>query len=606
MSTVFPFSAIIGQSQLKLALKLVVINPSLNGLLISGDKGTAKSTSARSLASIMNFPLVNLPMGTTEDRLVGSLDIQKMLESHQLGFSPGLLAKAHSGALYIDEVNLLSDRLVDILLDVSASGVNYVERDGLSHSHEAEFFLLGSMNPDEGELREQFKDRFGLHVHVETPKTAEDRVKIVQQRHLFEKDPVRFAASFEAHDESLQQTLLQARSRLNEVEISQELELHIAQECIKSNVEGLRADIFWQSAAKAHASLYGRSKVSTIDIESVSEFVLSHRRKRLSPDSIDPPSQKNYKRPPSSAQNNNKTQSNELNIESRVQTSSFKSMNDLSAVSAYQGVNGVSQSWSKDSLDENLSDRFFLLLHPVFSKKNSFKKAISSSYPSELTRLSSFKRLGIKGGKYSVDTGQFSGDINRSKINWQKSVVNYHRSLINEESEKTSLADALLFKPNDRRSPPINLVLVDTSASTMARNGHNIIRRILYSINYHCYLNREKIAILSFGQQTVHWLQRLSKSYKTLQARLPSIRFGGGTALEEALQISRSFIKQNIATNPVIRTFLVTDGRYQNFAISRLSNTECWVVDAELARVPLGRCRILASQLQANYIKIPC
>lgn len=283
----YPFSAVVGQEQLKTALLLVAIDPNIGGLLISGTRGSAKSTLARGLADLLDqqqAPFVNLPLGVSEDRLLGSLNLEKVLANGSVEFIQGLLAQAHGGILYVDEVNLLSSHLVDLLLDVSASGVNYVERDGISHQHVAKFLLVGTMNPDEGELRPQLLDRFGLNVNLHDQPDASSRMQIVQQRLAFDDNPAAFLQNTQEQQDQYQLQIQTAQESLPDVTVSASMQQVIAERCCAANVEGVRADLALYRAARAYTALHGRAQVELDDIASVENFVLSHRRE-------DPPEQ---------------------------------------------------------------------------------------------------------------------------------------------------------------------------------------------------------------------------------------------------------------------------------------------------------------------------
>ncbi|MFM0156451.1 ATP-binding protein [Paraburkholderia sediminicola] len=275
----FPFAALIGQTPLQQALLLAAIDPGLGGVLVSGPRGTAKSTAARALAELLpEGQLVNLPLGASEDRLIGTLDIETVLRDGSVRFSPGLLAKAHRGVLYVDEVNLLPDTLVDALLDAAASGVNTVERDGVSHSHDASFVLIGTMNPEEGELRPQLIDRFGLKVELQNCFEPHVRQQIVRARLAFDLDPRGFRAGFTQQQETYVQRIRAAREALPQLDFDDAVHAHVSALCIDAAVDGLRADLVMLRAARALAALEQAVAVTTEHVERVAEAVLMHRR----------------------------------------------------------------------------------------------------------------------------------------------------------------------------------------------------------------------------------------------------------------------------------------------------------------------------------------
>ncbi|MDJ1178997.1 magnesium chelatase ATPase subunit I [Roseofilum sp. BLCC_M91] len=324
---VFPFTAIVGQEEMKLALLLNVIDPKIGGVMIMGDRGTGKSTTIRALADLLpeieivaddpfnsdphdqelmsdevrqrasnqetlpitrrKVMMVDLPLGATEDRVCGTIDIEKALSEGVKAFEPGLLAKANRGILYVDEVNLLDDHLVDVLLDSAASGWNTVEREGISIRHPARFVLVGSGNPEEGELRPQLLDRFGMHAEIRTVKEPDLRVKIVEERSTFDSNPKAFLQRSQTEQEAIQQRLVQARERLSSVNIDYELRVQISQVCSELDVDGLRGDIVTNRAAKALAAFEGRTEVTVEDIQQVVTLCLRHRLRKDPLESID-------------------------------------------------------------------------------------------------------------------------------------------------------------------------------------------------------------------------------------------------------------------------------------------------------------------------------
>lgn len=276
----YPFSAIVGQEQLRLALLLNAISPGIGGVCVRGEKGTAKTTMVRGFAPLLDGPLVNLPLGATEDRVVGSLNLETMLSTGKAEYKPGLLAAADGGILYVDEVNLLADHLVDSLLDAAATGQVTIERDGVSYHAPAHFVLVGTMNPEEGELRPQLLDRFGLAVEVSASKDTAERSEIISRRLAYEQNPHAFAAAWRDKDEQLTQQLASAREAVADVELPQVMIARIAQLCAAFDVDGMRADIVIARAAIAHAAWRGASVVEDEDIRVAAQLALPHRKRR--------------------------------------------------------------------------------------------------------------------------------------------------------------------------------------------------------------------------------------------------------------------------------------------------------------------------------------
>lgn len=324
---VFPFTAIVGQEQMKLALLLNVIDPKIGGVMIMGDRGTGKSTTIRALADLLpeidviagdpfnsspddpesmsddikqkvenqehleitqkKVPMVDLPLGATEDRVCGTIDIEKALSEGVKAFEPGLLAKANRGILYVDEVNLLDDHLVDVLLDSAASGWNTVEREGISIRHPARFVLVGSGNPEEGELRPQLLDRFGMHAEIRTVKEPDLRVKIVEQRSEFDRNPQEFLAEYEPQQIELQEKLVKAQHLLPQVKMDYDIRVKVSEVCSELDVDGLRGDIVTNRAAKALAAFESRTEVTVDDVRRVMPLCLRHRLRKDPLESID-------------------------------------------------------------------------------------------------------------------------------------------------------------------------------------------------------------------------------------------------------------------------------------------------------------------------------
>lgn len=313
----YPFSAIVGQDLMKRALLLNAVNPSIGGVLIKGEKGTAKSTSVRSLASLLpeqefvvgceygcapddvssmcqkcrgsekvetvkrRMLVVELPVSATEDKVVGTLDISEAIKHGEKKFEPGILAEAHRNILYVDEVNLLNDHIVDVLLDAAAMGVNIIEREGISYAHPSKFILIGTMNPEEGDLRPQLLDRFGLCVNVAGITDPDTRMEVVKRRMEFEKDPARFARKWKKADDAIARRIVAAKRLLPKVTISERLTRMIIDICIDLGIDGHRGDINMMKTSATIAAYEGRKEISEKDIEEAAKLVLAHRMKRL-------------------------------------------------------------------------------------------------------------------------------------------------------------------------------------------------------------------------------------------------------------------------------------------------------------------------------------
>jgi magnesium chelatase subunit I len=318
MAGPFPFTAIVGQDEMKRALLVAAVDPTLGGVLIFGDRGTGKSTAVRALAQLlpsmkavegcpyhcdpartasscphcgtrsaeklktrtMPVPVVDLPLGATEDRVVGALDIERALAHGEKAFEPGLLARAHRGFLYIDEVNLLEDHLVDLLLDVAASGENVVEREGLSVRHPARFVLVGSGNPEEGELRPQLLDRFGLSVDVRTPTDIALRVEAVKRRDAFDRDPDAFAAAFAADEERLRKKITAAKKLVPTVDVEDDTRRRVAELCVALGTDGLRGELTLLRAARSVAALEKAHVATMAHVKAIAMPALRHRLRR--------------------------------------------------------------------------------------------------------------------------------------------------------------------------------------------------------------------------------------------------------------------------------------------------------------------------------------
>ena len=568
----FPFTAVAGQESLKLALILGAINPTIGGVLISGPRGSAKSTLARGLAGVMpalqgeqNVPFASLPLGTSEDRLLGALDLEQVLQDKQMVFKPGLLSQAHGGVLYLDEVNLLADHLVDQLLDVAASGVNRVERDGISHQHEARFLLVGTMNPDEGELRPQLQDRFGLMVALDNQYSLEERVQIVRLRDEYDQDPQAFCEAFKYKQKNLKASIRQARTALTQVRCSDEWRLEIAKRCQQAAVDGVRGDIVWVRAAMAHAAWRGSKQVQLEDVQAVEELVLRHRRQTPPPAS--PPS----RRPPSST---GPQQSNQPNSENSPTTS---------ANSPQQAGEG---DWGA-----------------MAPQTQTTASAIHVPVPETSRQTQAPTQQSMAGGKNS---GPHSGGYRQDKAQTGDG-IDWFRSLLKQPHQWPP--QDLTHKRQKTGQACLHLVLLDTSSSTLQQGRFGHAKGVILDIAKRAYLAREQITIVGFGQDNVTSLLPQVRAPKEISTLLDSLQAGGGTPFRVAIDKASQYLQQQHKVQPGLQshTYILTDGRTQadvsDFAAGQrrlLGNSV--LIDTEHAQIKRGRGAEIAQQLGAEYV----
>ena len=589
----YPFSAIVGHDRLRLALVLCAVRPEIGGVLIRGEKGTAKSTAVRALAAVLaevdpGSRLVELPIGATEDRVVGSLDLQKVLRDGEHAFSPGLLSRAHGGVLYVDEVNLLHDHLVDIMLDAAAMGRVHIERDGVSHSHEARFVLIGTMNPEEGELRPQLLDRFGLAVDVHASREVPVRSEVIRQRLAYEADPVRFAARYAEADRDLAVRVAAARARVPEVALPDAELNRIAALCAAFDVDGMRADLVLARTAVAHAAWRGADSVGEEDIRVAAELALPHRRRR---DPFDDPG-----------------------IDPAQLDEAMAAAGDGGPEPEPEpDPPGGGQSANGDSEK------------PV-PQRNSSSSARPSAPPAATFRTRALTVPGIGDGA----PGRRSRARNRAgaaitATDDPESGHGLHLfATVLAAAGRVDACGRLRPQPDDiRRAVRVgregNLVIfvVDASGSMAARDRMAAVGGAALSLLRDAYQRRDKVAVITFRGDGARVLLPPTTSAHIASRRLTRFDTGGTTPLAEGLLAARDLVVRERVRDRARRPLVVllTDGRAtggpdplgrSRSAAARLvaEGAAAVVVDCETSYVRLGLAGELAAQLDAPVLQL--
>ncbi|PXW33548.1 VWA domain-containing protein [Nocardia sp. 348MFTsu5.1] len=601
----FPFSAVVGQEQLKLALILSAIAPSIGGVLIRGEKGTAKTTVVRALGPLLPrrtdsaAAVVELPIGATEDRVIGSLDLQKILSEGAKAFTPGLLAHADGGVLYIDEVNLLADHLVDVLLDAAATGRVVIERDGVSHTQSARFVLVGTMNPEEGELRPQLLDRFGLAVDVTAPREVSQRVAVIERRMAYEADPAEFASEYTVADSEIAAAIEKARAALESVILPTAQLRRIAAICLELDVDGLRGDLVVTRTARAHAAWRGASEVEDIDVRRAVELALPHRRRR---DPFDEPGLTEQQI--DDALDNADQQAQEPG----------SSDNNSAPQDSAPSDGGESPADRPDPDPDDPGGGGPPPPGPGFSpdRRGVAVKAlratgVGNGEPGRRSPSLSSRGQAVRGvrdgghGVHLMDTilAAAAEHIERGQLRLQ---------VLPQDIRKA-----------ERRGKEGNLVVfvLDLSGSMTARKRLDAVSGAVVSMLTDSYQRRDRVAVVTLRGAGAEVTVPPTRSVDAALRRLAGVSTGGRTPLAEGLLTARDVVRRNAYKEPNRRPLLVvlTDGRATSgsgalaragVAADRLrrDGTSTVVVDCEQGMVRLGLARVLAGQLGGECVQL--
>ena len=679
----YPFSAIVGQEEMKLGLMLNAVDPLIGGVLIMGHRGTGKSTAVRGLAELLpkikfisgcayrcdfdislcaecqnraesgdqlkresdSVVVVDLPLGATEDRVCGTIDLEHALHQGTKKFEPGLLARANRGLLYIDEVNLLDDHLVDILLDVAVTGVNKVEREGISIQHPARFVLIGSGNPEEGDLRPQLLDRFGLQVEVTTDEDLDRRVDIVERRHAFEDDPVGFRTKFDSNQKQLQTKITRAQKNSGTVTIERPLLRQIAQLCTELKIDGHRGELTIARAARALAALDGRKKVTADEVRRVAPMALRHRLRRDpledagSTERIQQALDKVFGEQPKkrvagpgsggqgdgheSASQNGMSETGERRA-SQVSRSHGKSATraegsspvslEPSSTASKVGVGVIMLGPGELSLVPRRRSKA-----PSTNNSRGVKsKQVSyGSLRGRYARAVNFKQ---EGSRIALDATLRAAASRRHNLD--------HKSSLFQNYDTGDLIRNLRYKQLSRKCGKLFIFAIDASGS-MAINRIRHAKEAALSLLKQSYIDRDRVAIIGFRGTSAEVLLPPSSSVLRARRVLDSIGVGGGTPLGAGLIRSLEVARQDRTESEVI-LFIFTDGNANVAAGSngnafgpkdrserwekingelaslgsalRKAGVKVFIVDSHSPYLSNGNARLLANKLGANYV----
>ena len=644
MSPPYPFSAIVGLAELRLALLLAAVSPAVGGVLVRGEKGTAKSTVVRALAGLLpevdvvagcrfacdpvapdaacpdgphdvaaaasalrrrRAALVELPVGATEDRVVGTLDLQRALSDGVKAYEPGLLAAAHRGVLYVDEVNLLPDHLVDLLLDAAAMGRAYVERDGVSVRHAARFILVGTMNPEEGEPRPQLVDRFGLVVAVVAPAEVAQRAEVVRRRLAYEADPEGFTARWAAEDAVIADRIVAARRRLPDVVLPDAALDRIARICLAYGVDGMRADIVMARACVALAAWHGRSVVTADDVAEAAALALPHRRRR---DPLDPPG-----------------------ADEQALADALRSAEDDEPPDGGPPPDGDgppsgpppsdggaddrpnSESWSSDTPQGVTNDQDLGEAAPTApAAPTASRTPLGAAYRPRTLRVRGVGRASHLGRRSPAYARR--GRVVAARVPSGRMVSVHLPATLRAAATRRPFAvraEDLRESVHVGREANLVLFVVDASGSMAARQRMRAVKTAVLSLLRDAYQRRDKVGMITFRGRGAELVLPPTSSHEVGVLRLRELPTGGRTPIAAGLRTAARTLAAERRRDPHRRALLVvvTDGRATAgpdpvTVAPAFAGTAAVVVDCESGPVRLGLAGRLAAALGADCVRL--
>ena len=616
-TNIFPFSAIVGQEMMKEALLLNVIDPTIGGVLIRGKKGSAKSTACRALKSLFGkeVPFITLPLSATEDMIVGSIDFQEVLKSGRKEVSYGILNKVNNGILYIDEVNLLNSHLVELLLDAASFGINRIEREGISFEHASKFILIGTMNPEEGEVSPQFLDRFGLSVSIDNELNIDNRVLILQRREEFDKDPDAFISHFRSEEKRLAEKLKESKILVKQIIMTDDHRKLVTEIVLKNNCAGHRAEIIMSKTARAICTFENRDTVTIEDIQKAAAFVLPHRtREQKEPET-------NPSRPSDKKENNKQDNKNqERNKDnSRSSNNGGEDNNENNATDQESNKNNSSDLSAPPSGISSQSEINFETGELFNSRKLNSKK-------DRIFRKGSGRRSHTK-TKQKV--GRYVKSIMYRQDNDIALDATLRAAALHQKDRGRNKNDKIIIKDCDIRSKSRKkktgnfiLFVVDASGSMGAYRRMVETKGAVMSLLMDAYQKRDKVGLIAFRRDKAECLVFPASSIELAGKQLQNLATGGKTPLTSALELTGNMLQTAFAKDKTVRPIVIfiSDGKtnISNYGSDPLEEAFRYavklsdefpakyvVIDTESNNgIKLGLAKNIARRLNAEYYQI--
>ncbi|WP_339123546.1 VWA domain-containing protein [Fusobacterium nucleatum] len=607
---IFPFVAIEGQGRIKKALLLNIINEKIGGVLISGEKGSAKSTLVRGLEKILtDKKVINLPLNITEDNLVGSIDIEKTLKTGKKVFQEGILKKCHNNILYIDEINLLGESIISTILEVISREKNYIEREGISFSHDCKFILIGTMNPEEGDLRAGLLDKFGLYVNAEGSKDILERINIIKKRLEFEKNPIEFSEKYSEDEELLREKIFSAKEKFKKIKVSEQI-MNIAIKFIEeANCLGNRAEIILIETAKSIAALDKRTYLNIDDLKEAATFVLPHRM--------------NVKNKALPNEANNKHNDNTDNDSHQTNTQTDNSMNNSESAQETENNsqdNNIQKNENKDNDSlENFSEEEFDI-GEIYKIKNIFLDNTKDKFKRKGTGKRCKTKSSSLQGRYiksSIPRGKIRDFALDASI---RAAAPYQLKKDDNSLMINIKKEHIRIKQREKRTGISILFAVDSSGSMGVKKRMEAVKGAVMSLLKNAYEKRDKVGMLSFRRNRAEELLPFTRSIDLAQKKLEKLSTGGKTPLSEGLLKAYNIIKTEMKRNkeviPVL--ILLSDGK-ANFSFSgkdpviesleiaekiKKEKIKCIVIDTEEGFIKLEMARTLSEAIEGDYYRL--